>query len=130
MTYYFDNEDGCISLYRFDRTYHNRLAFDKGSSVGQILAIIVNELDRLPRNESISVTLTRPLSKIQEIDDGKNPWSKEDKEMVASLIRHFVSQFDELCHDRYGHQEIVSDLKESCREKIHWLKKLQKQMEE
>lgn len=57
-------------------------------------------------------------------------FTKEDKEMVACLVRHFEKELDELRNDQYGHQEIVSDMKESCREKIDWLEKLQKAMEE
>lgn len=57
-------------------------------------------------------------------------FTNEDKEMVACLVRHFEKELDELCNDQYGHQEIVSDMEESCREKIAWLEKLQKVMEE
>jgi len=57
-------------------------------------------------------------------------FTNEDKEMVACLVRHFEKELDELRNDQYGHQEIVSDMKESCREKIDWLGKLQKAMEE
>lgn len=57
-------------------------------------------------------------------------FTNEDKEMVAGLVRHFEKELDELRNDKYGHQEIVSDMKESCREKIAWLEKLQKAMEE
>lgn len=57
-------------------------------------------------------------------------FTNEDKEMVACLVRHFEKELDELHNDKYGHQEIVSDMKESCREKIDWLAKLQKAMEE
>ena len=57
-------------------------------------------------------------------------FTNEDKEMVACLVRHFEKELDELRNDQYGHQEIVSDMKESCREEIAWLEKLQKAMEE
>ena len=55
-------------------------------------------------------------------------WTKEDREMVGFLINHFEKDLEELRSDRYGHQEIVSDLKESCREKIMWLERLQERM--
>lgn len=57
-------------------------------------------------------------------------FTNEDKEMVACLVRHFEKELDELRNEQYGHQEIVSDMKESCREKIDWLGKLLKAMEE
>lgn len=53
-----------------------------------------------------------------------------DKEMVAQLLRGFEKDLEELRNDQYGHDEIVSDLKESCREKIDWLEDLQKRMEQ
>lgn len=57
-------------------------------------------------------------------------FTNEDKEMLACLVRHFEKELDELRNDKYGHQEIVSGMKESCREKIAWLEKLKKKMEE
>ena len=51
----------------------------------------------------------------------KQEWSEEDEKMIERLIRHTQKEFDELCNDRYGHQEIISDLKESCRERMNWL---------
>lgn len=58
----------------------------------------------------------------------KQEWSEEDREMIERLIRHTQKEFDELCNDRYGHQEIISDLKESCRERMNWLEKLLKSL--
>ena len=57
-------------------------------------------------------------------------FTEEDKEMVARLIRGFEHDLEELRHDQYGHSEIVSDLKELCREKIGWLETFQKRMEQ
>lgn len=57
-------------------------------------------------------------------------FTEEDKEMVARLIKGFEKDLDELRNDKYGHAEIVSDLKESCREKIDWLETFQARMAE
>ena len=57
-------------------------------------------------------------------------FTDEDKEMVARLIRGFEYDLEELRNDKYGHAEIVSDIKESCREKIGWLETFQKRMEQ
>ena len=57
-------------------------------------------------------------------------FTDEDKEMVARLTRGFEHDLEELRNDKYGHDEIVSDLKESCREKIDWLEAFQKRMEQ
>lgn len=51
--------------------------------------------------------------------------TKKDKEMIAWLINHFECDLKELQNDKYGHTEIVEDLKDSCRQKIKWLKSLQ-----
>ena len=40
-------------------------------------------------------------------------FTDEDKEMVARLIRGFEHDIEELYNDKYGHAEIVSDLKKS-----------------
>lgn len=50
-------------------------------------------------------------------------WSEEDEKMIERLIRHTQKEYDELCKDSFGHQEIISDLKESCRERMNWLEK-------
>ena len=55
-------------------------------------------------------------------------FTNEDKEMVGFILRHFENDLEELQNDRCGHTEIVSDLKESCREKITWLESLQKRI--
>ena len=57
-------------------------------------------------------------------------FTEEDKEMVARLIRGFEHDLEELRNDKYGHDEIVSDLKESCSEKIDWLEAFKKRMEQ
>ena len=57
-------------------------------------------------------------------------FTDEDKEMVARLIKGFEKDLDELRNDKYGYSEIVSVLKESCREKVDWLKAFQKRMEQ
>lgn len=60
-----------------------------------------------------------PYEKLKEQKPAE--WNEEDKEMIERLIRHTQEEFNELCNDRYGHQEIISDLKESCRERMNWL---------
>lgn len=58
-TYYLDNDDGCIFMFRYDRTSCNEMANNKGEAVGKLMAMIVNELERLPNNESISITISK-----------------------------------------------------------------------
>lgn len=54
----------------------------------------------------------------------KQEWSKEDIEMIDYLIRCCETEHEELCNDKYGHQDIVSDLKRNCRKKWDWLESL------
>ena len=55
-------------------------------------------------------------------------WGEEDKKMVDRLIRCCEKEHEELCNNRYGHQEIVSDLKRNCRERWDWLETLKQRM--
>ena len=58
------------------------------------------------------------------IPQPKQEWSKLDIEMIDWLIRDCEKKHEELCNDKYGHQEIVSDLKRDCRKKWDWLESL------
>lgn len=57
---------------------------------------------------------------------GEKPaeWSEEDINMIDWLIRCCEEEHKELCNDKYGHQDIVSDLKRDCRKKWDWLESL------
>ena len=57
-------------------------------------------------------------------------FNNEDKEMAACIIRHIEEELKDLQNDKCGHQEIVSDMKESCRERISWLENLLKRAEQ
>lgn len=52
------------------------------------------------------------------------PWSEEDINMIDWLIRCCKKEYEELCNDKYGHQDIVSELKRDCRKKWDWLEAL------
>lgn len=54
----------------------------------------------------------------------KQVWSEQDIDMINWLIRDYEKKHEELNADRYGHQEIVSDLKRDCRKKWDWLESL------
>lgn len=54
----------------------------------------------------------------------KQEWSKEDIDMIDWLIRCCEKEHEELCNDKYGHQDIVSDLKRDCRKKWDWIESL------
>jgi hypothetical protein len=57
----------------------------------------------------------------------KQEWSEEDERLRQSCIKHIEEELEEIRNDKYGHSEIISDLKESCRERIKWLESLRPQ---
>ena len=54
----------------------------------------------------------------------KPAWSEEDERICQCLIEDQENALDEVRNDKYGHSEIISDLKEMYRERIDWLKSL------
>lgn len=56
----------------------------------------------------------------------KSTWNEEDERLRNSCIEHIEEELEEIGKDKFGHSEIISDLKESCRERINWLKSLKK----
>ena len=57
----------------------------------------------------------------------KQEWSEEDERLRSSCINHIEEELERIRNDKYGHSEIISDLKESCRERINWLEALSPQ---
>ena len=54
----------------------------------------------------------------------QKPWSEEDERLRTSCIKHIEEELERIRNDKYGHSEIISVLKESCRERINWLKSI------
>lgn len=61
---------------------------------------------------------------LKKIEKASAEWSEEDINMIDWLIRCCEKEHEELCNDKYGHQDIVSDLKRDCRKKWDWLESL------
>ena len=59
ITYHIDKVDGIVSLHKHDRTCANQLAEGFGESIGMFVTMLANEVDRMPRNSSISITVTK-----------------------------------------------------------------------
>ena len=59
ITYHIDNGEGIISLHKYDRTYANQLAEGKGETLGMLVTMLANEIERLPRSESLSITVNK-----------------------------------------------------------------------
>lgn len=54
-------------------------------------------------------------------------WSEEDERIRQCLIKDQTKALDDVKKDRYGHSEIISDLKEMYRERISWLESIKPQ---
>ena len=54
----------------------------------------------------------------------KPTWSEEDERLCSCLIEDQENALDDVRNDKYGHSEIISDLKEMYRERIEWLESL------
>ena len=72
---------------------------------------------------------SKRIAKVLFIKYGKivqkvTEWTKEDIRLRDSCIAHIESELEEINKDRFGHSEIISDLKDSCRKRIEWLKSL------
>lgn len=57
-------------------------------------------------------------------DEILDKWSKDDERICQCLIRDQEKALDDVRNDKYGHSEIISDLKEMYRNRIDWLKSL------
>ncbi len=55
-------------------------------------------------------------------------WSKEDERLCQCLIQDQEKALDDVRNDKYGHSEIISDLKEMYRERINWLESLKEKL--
>ena len=62
------------------------------------------------------------------LDNGEQMWSEEDERLCQCLIRDQEKALDEVRNDKYGHSEIISDLKEMYRERIDWLESLKQRL--
>lgn len=61
ITFHFDKSSHIVSLHKHDRTCANELAQGFGESIGMFVAILTNEIDRLPNNGTISITVNKEL---------------------------------------------------------------------
>ena len=77
-----------------------------------------------PSTEEVAKKLQKRFGNIEQ----KSAWSEEDIEMIGWLIRCCEKEHKELCNDKYGHQDIVSDLKRDCRKKWDWLESLKERI--
>lgn len=61
ITYYFDKSSHIVSLHKHDRTCANEIAKGFGESIGMFVTMLTNEIDRLPNNGTISITVSKEL---------------------------------------------------------------------
>ena len=68
------------------------------------------------------------LSFVNSLPKYQPQWSEEDERLCQCLIRDQEKALDEVRNDKYGHSEIISDLKEMYRERINWLESLKQRL--
>ena len=102
-----------------ERSEEDEKAIDLACS---ILYSNFNENENFDKNQ---MCIGEIIDKLKSLRPQKQQeWSKEDIDMIDWLIRCCEKEHEELCNDRYGHQDIVSDLKRDCRKKLDWLESL------
>lgn len=55
-------------------------------------------------------------------------WSEEDERLCRCLIKDQKKALNEVRNNKYGHSEIISDLKEMYNERIAWLESLKEKL--
>lgn len=86
----------------------------------------IEQNEQKPTDEEMKRLLQTEYEKgrADAIAEMQKDWSEEDINMIDWLIRCCEEEHKELCNDKYGHQDIVSDLKRDCRKKWDWLESL------
>lgn len=87
---------------------------------------LINFFSDLPDSDTFrGIPPSKVITWLEKQD--KQEWSEEDERLRNSCIAHIEDELERVRNDKYGHSEIISDLKESCRERINWLKSLRPQ---
>ena len=68
------------------------------------------------------------LKSLKDRVQPKQEWSEEDERLCSCIIEEQEESLDNVKNDKYGHSEIISDLKEMYRERIDWLKSLKQRI--
>ena len=68
--------------------------------------------------------------KADALQEQRKDWSEEDERIHQCLIRDQEKALDDVRNDKYGHSEIISDLKEMYRERINWLESIKQRIGE
>ena len=64
-----------------------------------------------------------------ELVEQKPAWSEEDERLCQCIIEDQEEALDKVRNDKYGHSEIISDLKEMYHERINFLKSLKERIQ-
>lgn len=65
---------------------------------------------------------------LKKIEQKPAEWSEEDEILSQCLINEQEEALNKMNNNKYGHSEIISDLKEMYIERIDWLKSLKERM--
>ncbi len=56
-------------------------------------------------------------------------WNEDDERICQCIIEDQKEAFDKVNNSKYGHSEIISDLKEMYRERINWLESIKSKIQ-
>lgn len=59
ITYYIDNNEGLIELYKHDRTAKNFITAGMGETIGMFTAMLTNSIHQMKQGESINITVEK-----------------------------------------------------------------------
>ena len=93
--------------------------------------------DKVTRNEdgvlvNISqlerVAKPRRVKPVDKVEPKSAEWSEEDERLCLCLIKDQKEALDNVNNSKYGHSEIISDLREMYNERISWLKSIKQRI--
>lgn len=119
-----NNIEDIVEIFVHDeKAYTNPGAFE--NSLGRLLKLF----EKLPKQDLLD-GLKFYANVVEHDGEYVKPteWSEEDERLRNSCIEHIEEELEEIGKDKFGHSEIISDLKESCRERINWLKSLKERL--
>ena len=94
------------------------------------IAWLEKQGEQKPFDEDMKTLLRTEYEKgrADVIAEMQGEWSEEDERLCQCLIKDQEKALDEVRNDKYGHSEIISDLKEMYHERIDWLESLKQRI--
>ena len=88
----------------------------------------IKEAIRLFYGERLEDEAKEIIAWLEKQGGQKPAWREEDERLCECLINDQEEALDRVRNDKYGHSEIISDLKEMYHKRIDWLKSLKEKL--